>query len=329
MDPQPASKIESGSVATSDSAKAKYRPQQSCIKCRERKVKCDRAKPCRACCSRGLQSECEYIANNEDRFHISQADVIENLRREVNRLKRRLADVEQSKNATGGHETTSWWPRKAQKRTLETTNFPVAYAQHDAAQKIIFDPIGTTTSFADVPSSVVSNNNDEKLFLPWTSDPVGTNFNSTAMMAFDDGIPPGPWPSGDVAIGTSYYSSTIPAVFSSETIIQDTAGYTSSNNHHPSPSLMGDKNDSCSWEISTSSQHHQPQPTNLWKGKHELLQRIFNAICDCDDARVASIVEIIRTSASPEDAMALIHQTMNASLEATSVLGSASTPSDR
>ncbi|KAL1986969.1 hypothetical protein VTN96DRAFT_5125 [Rasamsonia emersonii] len=91
MDRQPASEIESSSATTSDSTKAKYRPQQSCIKCRERKVKCDRAKPCRACCSRGLQSECEYNTNNEDRFQINQADIIENLRREVNRLKRRLA----------------------------------------------------------------------------------------------------------------------------------------------------------------------------------------------------------------------------------------------
>lgn len=98
-------------------------------------------------------------------------------------------------------------------------------------------------------------------------------------------------------------------------MIPDTTGYASSNNHPPSPPV-GNQNDSSGWEISTSNQRHQQQPTNCWKGKRELLERLFNAICDCDDALVASVVEIIRTSASPEDAIASIDQTMNASVEA-------------
>ncbi|KAL1952513.1 hypothetical protein VTO42DRAFT_5099 [Malbranchea cinnamomea] len=73
--------------------KPKYRAKQSCIPCRTRKVKCDRIKPCQACCVRGLPSECEYVTTNEDRFLISQADAIENLRNEVGRLKQRLADL--------------------------------------------------------------------------------------------------------------------------------------------------------------------------------------------------------------------------------------------
>lgn len=87
--------------------KTKIRPQQSCLKCRERKVKvrfascgrlyivpnisqCDRSIPCHACVIRGLAAECTYTATAEDRAHISQADVIERLRCEVSQLRGRL-----------------------------------------------------------------------------------------------------------------------------------------------------------------------------------------------------------------------------------------------
>ncbi|CAG7924516.1 unnamed protein product [Penicillium olsonii] len=70
--------------------KTKIRPQQSCLKCRERKVKCDRSIPCHACIIRGLDAECTYTASAEDRAHISQADIIEQLRREVAQLRGRL-----------------------------------------------------------------------------------------------------------------------------------------------------------------------------------------------------------------------------------------------
>ncbi|CAG8370907.1 unnamed protein product [Penicillium salamii] len=70
--------------------KTKIRPQQSCLKCRERKVKCDRSIPCHACILRGLAAECTYTATAEDRAHISQADIIEQLRKEVSQLRGRL-----------------------------------------------------------------------------------------------------------------------------------------------------------------------------------------------------------------------------------------------
>jgi hypothetical protein len=51
---------------------------------------CDRSIPCHACIIRGLEAECSYTATAEDRAHISQADIIERLRREVAQLRGRL-----------------------------------------------------------------------------------------------------------------------------------------------------------------------------------------------------------------------------------------------
>ncbi|KAJ9293282.1 transcriptional regulator family: Fungal Specific TF [Paecilomyces variotii] len=80
--------------SNSESGKAKYRPQQSCLRCRERKVKCDRAKPCGTCCARGLESECQYTTNSEERFQIGQAETIENLRRQVRELRKLLRETQ-------------------------------------------------------------------------------------------------------------------------------------------------------------------------------------------------------------------------------------------
>ncbi|KAJ5610951.1 hypothetical protein N7510_007670 [Penicillium lagena] len=70
-------------------SKTKSRPQQSCLKCRERKVKCDRHIPCRACRARGLEAECSYLTTAEDRVQINMAQIIERLRREVDELRGR------------------------------------------------------------------------------------------------------------------------------------------------------------------------------------------------------------------------------------------------
>jgi hypothetical protein len=60
-----------------------------------------------------------------------------------------------------------------------------------------------------------------------------------------------------------------------------------------------------SWAATTVGQSQ----IEYWKEKHDTLQGIFNTICDCDEAHVASIIEIIRNSTTPEDAMMSIHQT--------------------
>ncbi|KAK4863008.1 hypothetical protein LT330_010113 [Penicillium expansum] len=71
-------------------SKTKIRPQQSCLRCRERKVKCDRSIPCHTCIIRGLEAECTYLTTAEDRAHITQSEIIDQLRREVAQLRGRL-----------------------------------------------------------------------------------------------------------------------------------------------------------------------------------------------------------------------------------------------
>ncbi|KGO74656.1 hypothetical protein PITC_082650 [Penicillium italicum] len=51
---------------------------------------CDRSIPCHACIIRGLEAECTYLTTAEDRAHISQSEVINQLRREVAQLRGRL-----------------------------------------------------------------------------------------------------------------------------------------------------------------------------------------------------------------------------------------------
>ncbi|KAJ5356701.1 hypothetical protein N7517_011310 [Penicillium concentricum] len=84
--------------------KTKIRPQQSCLRCRERKVKCDRSIPCHACIIRGLEAECTYLTTAEDRAHISQSEIIDQLRREVAQLRGRL---NQSPRETGHSQSQS------------------------------------------------------------------------------------------------------------------------------------------------------------------------------------------------------------------------------
>ncbi|KAF2644491.1 hypothetical protein P280DRAFT_172683 [Massarina eburnea CBS 473.64] len=62
----------------------------SCTKCRERKVKCDRIKPCSACCARGASKECYFVAEGGDYAPIQQSYELRKLRAENLRLKERL-----------------------------------------------------------------------------------------------------------------------------------------------------------------------------------------------------------------------------------------------
>ncbi|KAL4905505.1 hypothetical protein BDW74DRAFT_17518 [Aspergillus multicolor] len=69
------------------------RQSRSCKVCRTRKVKCDRVKPCHACCTHGYPSQCVYeIAPGEDFRPLSQADEIRNLRNEIRDLNSRIED---------------------------------------------------------------------------------------------------------------------------------------------------------------------------------------------------------------------------------------------
>jgi hypothetical protein len=83
------------SPSLSDVNRRKHQSQQprqllSCTKCRERKVKCDRTKPCSACCARGAPKECHFIAESGDYAPIQQSYELRKLRAENLRLKERL-----------------------------------------------------------------------------------------------------------------------------------------------------------------------------------------------------------------------------------------------
>ncbi|KAF2186433.1 hypothetical protein K469DRAFT_726026 [Zopfia rhizophila CBS 207.26] len=68
----------------------------SCTKCRERKVKCDRTKPCSACCARGVPNECRFlVAEGGDSAPIQQSYELRKLRAENLRLKERLRAAKQ------------------------------------------------------------------------------------------------------------------------------------------------------------------------------------------------------------------------------------------
>ncbi|GFN13418.1 Zn(II)2Cys6 transcription factor domain-containing protein [Aspergillus tubingensis] len=79
-------------------SRKKIRPTYSCLNCHKRKVKCDRVKPCGACCLRGTPSECEYGTSKRDRHYIQQSALIENLLRSCENLKQQLAEARQLAN---------------------------------------------------------------------------------------------------------------------------------------------------------------------------------------------------------------------------------------
>ncbi|KAE8151650.1 putative C6 finger domain protein [Aspergillus avenaceus] len=76
----------------------KMRPTYSCLNCHKRKVKCDRVKPCGACCLRGTPSECEYGTSKKDRHYIEQSTLIDNLMQTCESLKQQLAEARQLAN---------------------------------------------------------------------------------------------------------------------------------------------------------------------------------------------------------------------------------------
>ncbi|KAF2727485.1 hypothetical protein EJ04DRAFT_136883 [Polyplosphaeria fusca] len=80
----------------------------SCTKCRQRKVKCDRTKPCMACCARGQPRECHFLAEEGDYAPISQSYELKKLRAEIHRLKERLrAGKISSEDEEGAHSASA------------------------------------------------------------------------------------------------------------------------------------------------------------------------------------------------------------------------------
>ncbi|OJJ45894.1 hypothetical protein ASPZODRAFT_26497 [Penicilliopsis zonata CBS 506.65] len=79
-------------------SRKKFRPTYSCLNCHKRKVKCDRVKPCSACCLRGTPSECEYGTSKQDRHYIHQSALIESLMQSCQELKVQLAEARRAAN---------------------------------------------------------------------------------------------------------------------------------------------------------------------------------------------------------------------------------------
>ncbi|KAL2009677.1 hypothetical protein VTN00DRAFT_5484 [Thermoascus crustaceus] len=100
-------------------ATMKRRPKYSCKNCRKRKIKCDRVLPCHACCLSGFPADCEYDANDEDRYHLSQAHTIEQLRIEIEQLKRRQTNIEN----TWGMEQASLPEQQHRANTISNSVF--------------------------------------------------------------------------------------------------------------------------------------------------------------------------------------------------------------
>lgn len=144
---------------SSEGSKTKYRAKQSCIPCRTRKVKCDRIKPCQACCVRGQPSQCEYVASNEERFLISQADAIEGLRKEVATLRQQLAGID--KNSARVENDTNPPTQDTQRPSATAPppppppqNAPIPTSAPQENYKAILDVIASAP--ADVAANVVS-----------------------------------------------------------------------------------------------------------------------------------------------------------------------------
>jgi hypothetical protein len=70
-------------------------------------LQCDRVKPCRACCTRGAPSECEYGTSKKDRQYIDQSDLIQHLRERCRALEIQLSTATDEKSGTPLPKTTS------------------------------------------------------------------------------------------------------------------------------------------------------------------------------------------------------------------------------
>ncbi|PWY78887.1 hypothetical protein BO83DRAFT_415346 [Aspergillus eucalypticola CBS 122712] len=122
-------------MPTSLPNRPKSRPTASCLPCRTRKVKvnrspplqshpipshpipsnqspssrgrcnqCNRLQPCETCNARNIAHECKYAVPDEDRQAIAQAEMIAELRAEVNRLRQQISDHEYDHEHNVNHE---------------------------------------------------------------------------------------------------------------------------------------------------------------------------------------------------------------------------------
>ncbi|KAL4896844.1 hypothetical protein BDV59DRAFT_190785 [Aspergillus ambiguus] len=117
-------------------AKRKQRPQYSCSSCSRRKVKCDRVKPCHACCMRGTPSECDYPTGEKDRHYVEQSAVIASLRRSCDSLKQQLNKTQNA--ATAGLLSSA-----------TTASFPFPGLSNDRHSSVT-SPMSPSKAFSEI-----------------------------------------------------------------------------------------------------------------------------------------------------------------------------------
>ncbi|KAH0363570.1 hypothetical protein KCU65_g7324, partial [Aureobasidium melanogenum] len=139
--------------ASEKKLKKQIQPRQllSCTKCRERKVKCDRTKPCSACCARGLPKECHFVLGEGAEFGpIQQSLELRRLRAENQRLKERL--LAERSSLSEGSETEEG---SANVRTNSITRQPNRQRRFRASEQIdsiYFGSPGLASVIADFAS---------------------------------------------------------------------------------------------------------------------------------------------------------------------------------
>ncbi|GAD91738.1 hypothetical protein PMAA_084330 [Paecilomyces variotii No. 5] len=241
---------------------------------REAGLVCDRAKPCGACCARGLESECQYTTNNEERFQIGQAETIENLRRQVRELKKLLGEIEQPAQPSSDRDTGSG--------DLQVEAYRPYVTSEEASQAAF------SSSSPESPGLVFQSGAHDAVQMP------ASDFQSS----YSDGTPP---------IGLSYgQPGMIPPP-----PVED--HWSQQHPRFPAPSAYADQ-----FPLIPSYQHIAPAPdtSNIlqdperWKGKTVILQEILDMISACDDSRISSLLHIIRTSPTPEEAFVSIYRSI-------------------
>ncbi|KAK3115378.1 hypothetical protein LTR53_005325 [Teratosphaeriaceae sp. CCFEE 6253] len=115
-------------VVAGDRSKKATQSRQllSCTKCRERKVKCDRIKPCSACSARGHPKDCDFVVGEgNDYSPIQQSYEIRKLRIENLQLKERLraASLPHSADEDEDGETSEGKGTKASRAAARQRRF--------------------------------------------------------------------------------------------------------------------------------------------------------------------------------------------------------------
>ncbi|KXT11213.1 hypothetical protein AC579_10007 [Pseudocercospora musae] len=144
----------SNQLQRTGSADRQKKPQSrqllSCTKCRERKVKCDRTKPCSACCARGHPKECEFVVGEgNDYSPIQQSYEIRKLRAENQRLKEKLQAARLTQSGDEDDDEDS-----SDKKSSRTTSRAAASRQRrfktgDRVDNLYFGTPGLANIVAD------------------------------------------------------------------------------------------------------------------------------------------------------------------------------------